>query len=191
MPVSPPAVGYDSANRAHDPSCDNTTVTDDQRDVGLAQAVRLREDGQAEQAREELLPLAQRYPDDAEVAYQTAWAHDVLGLEAEAVPFYEQSLATAGLSAEDRRGAFLGLGSTYRALGDYNLAVSTLRRGLAEFPEDAALLTFLAMALYNIGEAHESVRMLLKLLAATSEDPRVRRYRRAIESYAVDLDAIG
>jgi tetratricopeptide (TPR) repeat protein len=191
MPVSPLAAGYDSANRAHDPSCDNTTVTDDQRDVGLARAVRFREDGQAEHAREELLLLAQRYPDDAEVAYQTAWAHDVLGLEAEAVPFYEQSLATAGLSAEDRRGAFLGLGSTYRALGDYNLAVSTLRRGLAEFPEDAALLTFLAMALYNIGEAHESVRMLLKLLAATSEDPRVRRYRRAIESYAVDLDAIG
>lgn len=177
--------------RASERLCDTVAVTDEQRDLELAQAVRLREDGQAEEARTQLLALARRFPDDAEVAYQTAWVHDVLGLETEAVPYYELSLTGAGLSIEDRRGAFLGLGSTYRALGEYQLAVTTLRRGLVEFPEDAALRTFLAMALYNIGEARESVGMLLRLLAATSENERIRRYRRAIEHYAEDLDAIG
>ncbi|MFH8370197.1 tetratricopeptide repeat protein [Streptomyces sp. NPDC018031] len=159
------------------------------RDGLLAEAVRMREEGRLEQARERLLALASAHPEDAEVAYQTAWSHDVLGLEAEAVPFYERALSGAGLSEEDRRGAFLGLGSTYRILGRYPDAVRTLRTALAEFPDDGGLRTFLAMALYNTGEHHEAMRLLLRLLAAGSEDPGVRRYRRAIEHYAEDLDA--
>ena len=163
---------------------------DHERDAELAQAVQLRKQGQAEQAREQLLALAARYPQDVEIAYQTAWVHDVLGLEAEAVPFYERALAEAGLAEEDRHGAFLGLGSTHRVLGRYDLAVQTLRRGLAEFPDDPALQAFLAMALYNSGEGREAVRLLLRVLAATSSDRRVQDYRRAIEHYAEDLDGV-
>ncbi|MDF3142173.1 MULTISPECIES: tetratricopeptide repeat protein [unclassified Streptomyces] len=125
---------------------------------------------------------------DAEVAYQTAWVHDVLGLEAEAVPFYVGSLGKSGLSQEDRRGALLGLGSTYRTLGRHTQAVDTLRQGAAEFPDDGALQTFLAMALFNTNQHHEAMQILLKLLATTSEDPYVRQYRRAIETYAQDLN---
>ncbi|GAB2848188.1 tetratricopeptide repeat protein [Streptomyces deserti] len=163
-------------------------MSEQTRDDLLAAAVRLREQGHPEAARTRLLALAAEYPDDAQVAYQTAWVHDVLGLEAEAVPFYERGLSGAGLSPEDRRGAFLGLGSTYRVLGQYAKAVTTLRRGLAEFPEDGALQTFLAMALFNTRHHHEAMRILLRLLARTSEDPHVRQYRRAIEHYAEDLD---
>jgi tetratricopeptide (TPR) repeat protein len=161
---------------------------DDERDAALSQAVRLREQGQASQAREQLLILADRYSQDAEIAYQTAWAHDVLGLEAEAVPFYEQALKGSGLSADDRHGALLGLGSTYRVLGRYDLSLTILRRGLEEFPHDAALRAFLAMTLYNVGESNEAVRGLLKVLAATSTDQRVQGYRRAIGYYADNLD---
>jgi tetratricopeptide (TPR) repeat protein len=159
------------------------------RDELLAAAVRLREQGEAETARGRLLALAERFPEDAEVAYQTAWAHDVLGLEAEAVPFYERALRGAGLPAEDRRGALLGLGSTYRILGRYDEAVRLLRTAVAEFPGDGALRTFLAMALYNTGGHREAMRLLLTLLADSSSDPGVGRYRRAIEYYAGDLDA--
>lgn len=164
-------------------------MTSDQRDEDLRRAVGLREQGQAEQARAALLALSDRHPGDAEVAYQTAWVHDALGLENEAVPFYERALSAAGLSDEDRAGAFLGLGSTFRTLGRYDEAIVTLQSGLEEFPRDNALKTFLAMALYNVGRARDSVGMLLKLLAVTSDDERVRRYRRAIEFYADDLDA--
>ena len=73
------------------------------------------------------LSLAAEFPDDAEVAYQTAWVHDVLGLEAEAVPFYEHALAGDGLSEEDRRGARLGHASTLRTLGRYPEAVAAFR----------------------------------------------------------------
>ncbi|MFQ6852651.1 tetratricopeptide repeat protein [Streptomyces sp. 35M1] len=153
----------------------------------LDEADRLSEGGRPEEARERLLALTAEYPDDAEVACRTAWIHDALGLESEAVPYYERALANPGLSAQDRRGSLLGLGSTYRVLGRYGQGVETLRRGVEEFPDDGAMRTFLAMALFNTGEHDEAMRLLLELTAATSQDPYVQQYRRAIEHYAKDL----
>jgi tetratricopeptide (TPR) repeat protein len=161
----------------------------DRRDRALAQAVRLREGGELEPARTLLLALAVEWPDDAEIAYQTAWAHDRLGLEAEAAPFYERALRT-GLAPEHRIGAYVGLGSTYRVLGRYEDARSTLQRGLAEFPGNAAMRAFLAMTLYNLGAAHDGLGLALTVLAETSGDVDVQRYRPAIEYYASDLDAV-
>lgn len=161
---------------------------DHEREATLSQAIRLRQQGQSVQAREQLLILAKQYPHDVEIAYQTAWTHDVLGLEDEAVPFYEQALGGPGLPEEDRHGAFLGLGSTYRVLGRYALSEQTLRSGLEEFPQDVTLQAFLAMVLYNTGETREAVGVLLKALTATSSDRRMQGYRRAIEHYADDLD---
>ncbi|MGR8011974.1 tetratricopeptide repeat protein [Streptomyces hypolithicus] len=163
---------------------------DHERDAALARAVRLRETGRAAEARVQLVALAERYPQDAAIAYQTGWAHDVLGLEREAVPYYERALSVPGLPQEDRHGVFLGLGSTYRVLGRYEAAVRTLRRGLAEFPSDPALESFLAMALYNTGDARDAVSTLLKVVANTSADRRLRVYRPAIEHYADHLDEI-
>ncbi|WP_431950002.1 tetratricopeptide repeat protein [Actinacidiphila sp. bgisy167] len=159
------------------------------RDELLAAAVGLRQRGDAEAARERLVAAVERFPGDAEVAYQAAWAHDVLGLEAEAVPYYEQALRGTGLSEDDRRGALLGLGSTYRVLGRYDEAVRLLRAAVMDFPGDGALRTFLAMALYNTGGHREAMRILLTLLADSSSDPDIARYRRAVASYAEDLDA--
>lgn len=170
------------------------TIFDGDRDARLAEAVALRASGdeaRQQRARELLIELSTALPDDAEVAYQSAWVHDVLGLETEAVPFYERALAGTGLAESGRRGARLGHASTLRALGRYPEAVEAFRDGLAEFPDDHALRTFLAMALFNVGEHHEAMRALLETLAATSSDPGIQGYRRAIEHYAKDLDAIG
>src|SRR5436190_460248 len=76
------------------------------RDERLARAVELRQVGKAEEAREILLALVGERPEDGEVLYQTAWTHDTLGLEREAVPYYRRAL-DAGLAGEDRRGALL------------------------------------------------------------------------------------
>ena len=128
----------------------------------LAEAIRLRELGRAEQdqailgeARALLFDLLAAYPDEAEITYQLAIVHDNLGLERESIPFYLKTLQQ-GLSGRDtathlmkRERAFLGLGSTYRGLGEYEQAEKTLRQGLSEFPESRALQVFLAMTLYN------------------------------------------
>jgi tetratricopeptide (TPR) repeat protein len=151
----------------------------------LAQAVRLREEGKTDEAHRMLVDLARRHPEDAEVAYQAAWVHDVLGLEAEAVPYYETALARPGLSPEHRLGAYTGYGSTLRGLGRYQDALEAFGKGLEEFPEDPGLRTFTAMALYNVGRSREAVSTLLKVVA---ESDKAGRYRRAIEYYADNLD---
>jgi predicted Zn-dependent protease len=156
----------------------------------LARAVSLREAGKLTEARDLLLRLSSAAPDDARVAYQTAWVHDRLGLEADAVPFYVRALDGIGLSAVERRGALLGLGSTYRTLGRYAEAVDVLSGGVAEFPDDRALAVFLAMARYNAGDAKEAVSALLTLLVDTTSDPEIQGYGRAIALYASDLDRV-
>ncbi len=156
-------------------------------DDRLAEAIRLREAGRLEESRALLLELVAAHGDDARVHYQTAWTHDRLGLEREAVPYYERALAL-GLDGDDLAGALLGLGSTYRALGDYERAVATLRRGAEAFPERRVMEVFLAMALYNAGHHREAMERLLRALAETSSDESIRRYQRAIAFYADKLD---
>lgn len=156
----------------------------------LARAVALREAGALDEARELLLELSSVAPDNSQIAYQTAWVHDALGLEREAVPFYERALDGDGLTAVERRGAMLGLGSTYRTLGQYIEAVNVLTAGVHEFPADRALAVFLAMAQYNVGDAKEAVSGLLTLLVDTTSDQEIRRYERAITMYAEDLDRV-
>ncbi|MEU0718593.1 hypothetical protein ABZ498_15575 [Streptomyces lavendulocolor] len=63
---------------------------------------------------------------------------------------------------------------------------------MAEYPDDDGLRAFHAMALYNAGERHEAVRILLDRLATTSYDPSAQQYRRAAALYpATDLEATG
>jgi tetratricopeptide (TPR) repeat protein len=125
----------------------------------LTEAIQLRETGRAkqdqailEEARTLLLELVAAYPDDAEITYQTAVVHDNLGLSREAIPFYLRALSQ-GLSGSDLERALMGLGSTYRALGEYKQAEETLRRGVKEFPHNRAIQVFLAMTLYNCRNA--------------------------------------
>jgi tetratricopeptide (TPR) repeat protein len=126
-------------------------------------------------------------PDDPQINYQCAWVHDLLGLEHEAVPFYERAIEE-GLTGEDLEGAMLGLGSTYRALGEYQRAVEALRGGTTRFPNNRAMQVFLAMALYNAGECREAVELLLRNLAETTGDEGISAYNRAILFYAGRLD---
>lgn len=153
----------------------------------LERAVYLRENGRAGEARELLLKLVAEEPDDPQVNYQCAWVHDLLGREHEAVPFYERAIEE-GLTGGDLEGAMLGLGSTYRALGDYQRAVEALRSGTTQFPDNRAMQGFLAMALYNAGECREAVELLLQNLAETTGDEGISAYKRAILFYAGRLD---
>ena len=79
----------------------------------LASAVQLRETGKHDEARELLRELHSEFPNDAQVNLQYAWIHDLLGLERDAIQFYE-SAVKFGLSGDDLQSALLGMGSTYR-----------------------------------------------------------------------------
>jgi tetratricopeptide (TPR) repeat protein len=155
----------------------------------LQKAIELRSAGRAEEARTILLDLVATYPDDPEVNYQTAWVHDALGREREAVPFYVRAIEL-GLPGDVLEGALLGLGSTYRTIGEYQQADETLRRGMTQFPQNRAFPVFLAMSLYNLHRHQEAMELLLTNLVETTADETIRRYQRAILLYAPQLDQV-
>lgn len=156
------------------------------RHTRLTHAITLRTSGQPAEARPLLFALAAGYPDDAEVQYQTAWVHDLLGLEAEAVPYYERAL-TLGLPEPDREGLVLGLGSTYRNVGRHADAVATLKMGVRDYPDNDAMRCFLALARLSHGDPDAALATLLTLILDTSQSPSIERFRRALTWYRDDL----
>jgi tetratricopeptide (TPR) repeat protein len=155
----------------------------------LESAIRLREIGDYREAESLLSEILAESPDEAEANHQMAGLYDVQGREREAVPYYLKAVA-GELPGEERRGALLGLGSTYRALGEYPEAVEVLRQGVSEFPADRAMQTFLALALYNIGEHRQAVDLLLKHLVETTSDPGILSYEKALRFYTGRLDEV-
>ena len=153
----------------------------------LASAIRLRETQKHEEARELLFELHAKFPNDPQVNYQCAWIHDLLGLEREAITFYESAIQ-AGLSGDDLQSALLGMGSTYRCIGEYQKAKETFLRALELFPEKYEFKVFLAMTYYNLSEHSKAMELLLISLVETSKDEGILSYDRAIRFYADKLD---
>jgi len=150
-------------------------------------AIQLRESQKHQKARDLLLALHAEFPDNPQVNYQCAWIHDVLGLEHEALPFYEKAVQQ-GLSGEDLQGALLGMGSTYRCIGKYQKARDLFEHALEQFPSNYEYKVFLAMTYYNLGEHEKAMELLLNSLADTSKDEGILRYQRAIRFYSDKLN---
>jgi tetratricopeptide (TPR) repeat protein len=156
---------------------------------GLNYAIRLRELGEWKESNLILRKLAEMAPSDAMVSYQCAWSFDLLGKEAEAAPYYEKAISL-GLPDKELEGALLGLGSTYRTLGEYKNARRTLEKGMERFPENRAMKVFYSMVLYNLGRHGEAMGILLNSLADTSSDENIMLYKKAISFYADKLDKV-
>nr|WP_199620775.1 tetratricopeptide repeat protein [Paenibacillus alkalitolerans] len=155
----------------------------------LQTAIELRESGKLEEARTLLQDLYTQEPDNPSVLYQCAWVHDAMGLEREAVPFYVKSLEL-GLTGEERQGALLGLGSTYRTLGMYEQSKRIFEEAIKEYPHRREFLVFYAMVLYNLNAYDKAMEILLKQLSETSADEGIQSYKRAIHFYSDRLDEL-
>lgn len=160
----------------------------------VAEAIQLREEGRAKQdeailgkALALLLELGAVYPDDAEIVFQTGIAYDNSGLEKEAVPYYERALQL-GLSGSDRERCLLGLGSTYRTLGQYRESEKTLRQGMREFPQNRAIQVHLSLTLYYMQEYKEAMELALINLLETTSDEKLQYFKRGLLYYAQHLD---
>jgi tetratricopeptide (TPR) repeat protein len=147
----------------------------------------LRHQGRHEEARSLAVEVARASPEDALAHYEAACVHDYLGLETEAVPYYVRAIEL-GLPAEELRGAYLGLGSTYRVLRQYEQAIATLEKGLAMFPGGREFIVFKAMAEHNVGRSKQAVEALLRIIAETSSDAQLQRFSRAIMFYAENVE---
>ncbi len=155
----------------------------------LKQAEALRKNRSYQESNDILMDLIKDYPDHASIHYQCAWSFDLLGEAAKAVPFYEKAIQL-GLSSQELEGALLGLGSTYRTLGDYEKSKETLLKGIEAFPNNRAIQTFYAMTLYNLNEHHKAMELLLTCLIDTTRDEQIINYKNAIAFYANKLDEV-
>ncbi|PEM41419.1 hypothetical protein CN636_22435 [Bacillus toyonensis] len=151
----------------------------------LKQAIKLRNEKKYAQSREILIGLT-NFTKDAEVLYQCAWIHDVMGLETEAVPYYEQAIAN-GLDGESLCGAYIGLGSTYRCIGEYEKAIVVLEAGVKKFPENDPMRVFLSLAKYNVNEHESAMKLLLETVVKVDE---VKEFECAISFYKDHLNDV-
>lgn len=152
----------------------------------LEQAIECRKSGNTDDALKLLGDLLKAYPQNPDANYQMAWTYDSMGKESEAVPFYEKAISL-GL-VNDREGAMLGLGSTYRCLGQYEKSLELFGRATQEFPNNKALKVFQALSLYNAKQFNKSVSELLLLLLDTTNDKEIKSYDRALRFYSDKLD---
>ncbi|MGD6831101.1 tetratricopeptide repeat protein [Sutcliffiella halmapala] len=153
----------------------------------LDKAIELRKSGKHKESNQLLIKLVQDFPEDASINYHCAWSFDLLGEESNAVPFYEKAIKL-GLPTNELEGAFLGLGSTYRTLREYEKSKNIFQRGMEAFPNNRAIQVFYSMTLYNLKEHSSAMEILLKCLIDTTSDNEILRYERAIEFYSDRLD---
>ena len=59
-------------------------------------------------------------------------------------------------------GAYIGLGSTYRCIGEYDKAITVLETGLQQFPDNDVMKVFLSLAKYNVNDHESAMKLLLE-----------------------------
>ncbi|MBX3736053.1 MAG: tetratricopeptide repeat protein [Candidatus Didemnitutus sp.] len=138
----------------------------------------------------QLLPRLQdfdtRHPNVAEIAYQIAWTCDTLGRHESAVPAYEKAIAL-GLPPNELSNAYVGLGSTLRALGQLDRSAEVLRTGKLQFPDNREFDAFLSLTLHAQGKHAEALALVIETLVNTTEDPGLTAYGRALRHAAAKL----
>ncbi|HSO65429.1 MAG TPA: tetratricopeptide repeat protein, partial [Ornithinibacter sp.] len=125
-------------------------------------------------------------PGDARIAYEYAGTQDSAGHEADAVPLYEEALRL-GLREPLRHRAQLQLASSLRVLRRHDEAVAVVEDVSRRYPESVGVAAFRALVEHDAGRPSQALRALLATVVATSTDPDVERYRRALTAYAEQL----
>ncbi|MEO7422535.1 MAG: tetratricopeptide repeat protein [Ornithinibacter sp.] len=125
-------------------------------------------------------------PGDARIAYEFAGTQDTAGDAEAAVPLYLEALDT-GLREPLRHRAQLQLASSLRNLGRLKEAVAVIDEVTARHPESLGAAAFRALVHHDAGDPSGALRGLLAVVAATSNDADVARYRRSLTEYGDQL----
>ncbi len=155
----------------------------------LSQARELRKNDELEASQELLLELLTAHPKDPIVLYEVGGAYDVLEEEKEAIPYYTKAI-NAGLDGADLQECYICLGMCHRNIGDFETAVSILRKAVNIFPEQNSVKAFLALAEYSDAQEDEAMRILLDLLINTTEDEDILKFADTLDFYKDNLDEV-
>jgi len=131
-----------------------------------------------------VLDLTGQLPADHPVGlFERAGAYDSTGHPDLAVPLYEQALANS-LQGPRRRRAVVQLASSRRNLGEPEAALRLLEEESRRTTDDldAAVATFRALVLADLGREREGLACALQALAGY-----LPRYNRSVARYAAAL----
>jgi tetratricopeptide (TPR) repeat protein len=155
----------------------------------INKAKELRREDNLEESQELLLSLLGEYPHDPQVLFEVGGSYDVLGLEPEAIPYYEQAIQQ-GLADDELQECLVCLGSSYRVVGESQEAVDILEDAIEQFPDNNSSKAFLALAYYSNDQVEEAMSLLLELLLTTTKDEEILTYANALDYYKDNLDEI-
>jgi len=155
-------------------------------DTELLEIEAARASGDHPTAHARAIALAREFPQDVRAAMAAAYACDRIGLEHDAIVHYERAYAL-GVTGPERPGFLVGLGSTLRNVGRAEDAVARLAEATAEFPDDAALRAFLALALHSAGHPTLALATMLEAALAAARPDGFGRYDRALVEYQREL----
>ena len=129
---------------------------------------------------------AAAHPGDVEAQIACAYAHDRVGLEAEAVRYYERAWAL-GVPEPERRGFLVGFGSTLRNVGRADEAVALLAEAVQAYPDYPALHAFLSLALFSAGHPRAALATMLGVALDLAGPRGFDGYERALAEYHQEL----
>jgi tetratricopeptide (TPR) repeat protein len=155
-------------------------------ETSIQKGIRLRQAGKHTTALKFFLMLEKTYPGIGEIAYQIASTYDNLGQERLAIPSYQKALSL-GLAKESLSDAYVGLGSSLRAVGEYTQAHSVFKKAMKLFPKQAIFVVFEAMTLWNLEQTETAMDNLLFLMKKHHLDASVLMYRKALRYYMKNL----
>ena len=155
----------------------------------ISQAKELRSEDKLEESLALLENLLIEHSANPQVLFELGGAHDVLGVELDAIPYYEQAIEE-GLSGDDLAECLICLGSCHRAIGQFQEAVDVLEAYVERFPDQNAGLPFLAIAYYSNGQYEDAVRLLLDLILDTTSDEEILAFSDPIDYYKDNLDEV-
>jgi tetratricopeptide (TPR) repeat protein len=155
----------------------------------IEQARALRQEDKLDESEELLLALLEEYPYDPMVLFEVGGTYDLMGLESEAIPYYEQAIEE-GLEGPELLECLICLGITHRAIGDFPEAVEALEQAVNDFPDDNGSKCFLALAYYSSEQYSEAVQLLLDLLLTTTNDEQILSYADTLDFYKDNLDEV-
>jgi hypothetical protein len=109
-------------------------------------------------------------------------------LEHDAVNYYERAWAL-GVPPADLPTFLLGFGSTLRNVGRAEETVARLTEATVEYPDNAALRAFLALALHSAGRTDLALAAMLQVALQVTRPHGFGPYSRALAEYQAELSA--
>jgi len=125
-------------------------------------------------------------PDDVEAQIAAAYGCDRVGLEHDAIKYYERAWAL-GVPEEQRKGFAVGFGSTLRNVGRADEAVAILADAITAYPDYAALRAFLALALFSAGHPRAALAAMLGVALDAARAGAFDGYELALTEYHQEL----